>query len=171
MAFYAFGICAQPHVDERHRADAAAHANREEPAQWLNEDQDPAIDLTGVTVLLVEDEAISREALETIFTYHGAHVIGVATAMDALAAYECSLPTVLVSDIGLPQEDGCALLRAIRTREFGRGRHTPAIAISAFPSRETGERARGAGFDAFLPKPIEVPALLRTIRDFSAPTA
>lgn len=128
-------------------------------------DREPeSSDLSGVTVLLVEDDSISREALEMIFAYHGARVTSVGSAADALAAYEQSLPTVVVSDIGLPKEDGCALLRAIRIREFGRGRHTPAVAISAFPGRETGERAHGAGFDVFVPKPLDVPALLRVVR-------
>jgi CheY-like chemotaxis protein len=124
--------------------------------------------LAGVTVLVVEDDALTREALELIFTAHGAAVVTAATAEDALVSYERLVPSVIVSDIGLPHEDGFAFMRAIRTREFGRGRHTPAIAVSAFPSRETGERARGAGFDAFVPKPIDVGVLLHNISTLSA---
>jgi len=143
---------------------AAEHSSIGDDTLWPDAEAE-STDLTGVTVLLVEDDPLSREALEMIFAYHGARAIGVASAAEALASFEQGLPTIVVSDIGLPEEDGCALLRAIRIREFGRGRHTPAIAISAFPGRETSERARGAGFDAFLPKPLDVTALLRLVRD------
>lgn len=119
--------------------------------------------LTGVTVLIVEDDALSREALSTILQHHGATVIAAGTVGEALAAYERSFPHVVVSDIGLPDADGYALLRAIRAREFGRGRHILAIAVSAYPVRDTSERARGAGFDAFLAKPIELAALLQAL--------
>ena len=144
------------------RHEGAAHSTGDDARSSPGAESE-STDLFGVTVLLVEDDLISREALEMILAYHGARVTSVASAADALAAYEQSLPTVVVSDIGLPKEDGCALLRAIRVREFGRGRHTPAVAISASPRRETSERAHGAGFDVFVPKPLDVPALLRVV--------
>src|SRR5262245_37854841 len=145
-------------------------AERDTVAPWAV-DEPERQDLSGLHVLLVEDDRLSREALETIFSYHGARVTSVASAAEALASYEQTLPSIVISDIGLPAEDGCALLRAIRIREFGRGRHTPAVAISAFPGRETSERAHGAGFDAFFPKPLEVPALLHLMRSFSVSTS
>lgn len=117
----------------------------------------------GVTILLVEDDAVSREALALIFAYYGARVISAESAEDALQCYERSAPSVLVSDIGLPKDDGYTLLRAIRALERGRGHRTPAIAVSGFPSRESGELARQAGFDAFLRKPIDVRALLNAV--------
>jgi CheY-like chemotaxis protein len=118
----------------------------------------------GVTVLLVEDDPVSRAALELIFSYYGARVTSTESAEDALACYEQSSPSIVVSDIGLPHADGCNLLRAIRAHEWGRGRRTPAIAVSGFPSRDCRERVRQAGFDAFLHKPIDVRALLKTVR-------
>ena len=142
----------------------------ETEAQWVA-DEAETTDLSGLHVLLVEDDRLSREALEAIFSYHGARVTSVTSAAEALASYEQTLPSIVISDIGLPAEDGCALLRSIRIREFGRGRHTPAVAISAFPGRETGERAHGAGFDAFFPKPLEVPVLLRAMRSLSVTTS
>ena len=78
-------------------------------------------------------------------------------------------PTLVVSDIGLPQGDGYMLLRAIRSREQRDGGHVPAIAISGFPSRESGERARQAGFDVFLHKPVETSELLKIARALVAP--
>jgi CheY-like chemotaxis protein len=119
--------------------------------------------LDGVSVLLVENDPISREALELILAYYGAHIVTAESMRDALSCYEDTLPSIVVSDIGLPDEDGCALIRAIRARELG-GERTPAIAISGFPSRETGERARQSGFDAFLRKPIDINSLFRVVR-------
>ena len=123
----------------------------------------PRSGLDGVSVLLVEDDPISREALTFILASCGARVVSAESMHDALACYERMLPAVVVSDIGLPGEDGCVLMRAIRAREFG-GDRTPAIAVSGFPSRETSERARRAGFDAFLPKPIDLAELFRMVR-------
>jgi len=120
--------------------------------------------LSGVTVLLIEDDPLSREALELILDYCGAAVLSVETAAQALDAFEQGAPTIVISDIGLPDLDGCNLLRTIRAREHGGGEHVPAIAVSGYSSRETGERARNSGFDAFLTKPVEVAVLLQTVR-------
>jgi CheY-like chemotaxis protein len=119
--------------------------------------------LTGVLVLLVEDDPHSRESLELILEFCGAGVLSAETAGEALRAYEQGPPTILISDIGLPDLDGCALLRALRSREASGG-YVPAIAVSGYTSRETGERARRAGFDAFFAKPVEVSVLLQTVQ-------
>lgn len=119
--------------------------------------------LRDVTVLLVEDDSVTREALEVIFDYYGARVLSAESMGDALAHYEQGAPSIVVSDIGLRQGDGFMLLRAIRAREHGRGGHVPAIAVSGFPSRETGDRARQAGFDAFLRKPVAISTLLKMV--------
>jgi two-component system CheB/CheR fusion protein len=119
--------------------------------------------LAGVVVLLVEDDPLSREALELILEFCGARVLSAETAGEALRAYEQGLPSVIISDVGLPDLDGCALMRAIRSREAGAD-HVPAIAVSGYTSRATGERARRAGFDAFFSKPVEVDVLLQTVQ-------
>jgi CheY-like chemotaxis protein len=121
--------------------------------------------LIGVRVLLIEDDPLSREALELILDYCGAEVASVESAAEALAAYEHRAPTIMISDIGLPDLDGCNLLRTIRARQQRRGQHIPAIAVSGYSSQETGERARNSGFDAFLTKPVEVVRLLQTVRE------
>lgn len=125
-------------------------------------------DFDGVIILLVEDDPISREALELIFAHYGAEVLSADSVREALQQFERQTPTLVVSDIGLPQGDGYMLLRAIRSREHGGG-HVPAIAISGFPSRESGERARQAGFDVFLRKPVETSKLLKIARALVEP--
>ena len=114
----------------------------------------------GLTVLLVEDDSASREALELILSYYGAAVCSTDSVSAALQSFEHRPPSILVSDIGLPAGDGYALMRAIRARDRGRGARTPAIAVSGYPSQEASQRARQAGFDAFLRKPIDIRALL-----------
>lgn len=125
--------------------------------------------LQGVTILLVEDDRVSREALEFILAYYGALVVSTDSVSEALKSFGQRPPTILVTDIGLPVSDGYALLRAIRTREGGCGSRTPAIAVSGYPSRETDRRARQAGFDAFLRKPVEISRLLHLVADLARP--
>jgi CheY-like chemotaxis protein len=128
-------------------------------------------DFDGVTVLLVEDDPISLEALELIFAHYGAQVLSAESVRGALQQFEDGTPSLVISDIGLPQGDGYMLLRAIRSREQrDGGGHVPAIAISGFPSRESSERARQAGFDAFLHKPVETSELLKLARAMVAPS-
>jgi CheY-like chemotaxis protein len=123
----------------------------------------------GVTVLVVEDDPVAREALEVIFAYYGARVSSAESMREALALFERDVPSLVVSDIGLRQGDGYMLLRAIRAREQGRRRHIPAIAVSGFPSHATADRARQAGFDAFVRKPVEIKALLKLAHQLAVP--
>lgn len=151
--------------DERFRYSRQAHEDA------LSTQEISVGDFDGVTVLLVEDDPISREALELIFAHYGAHVRSAESVRTALQQFEQSPPpSLVVSDIGLPQGDGYMLLRAIRSREQRDGGHVPAIAISGFPSRESGERARQAGFDAFLHKPVETSELLNLALTLIAPS-
>lgn len=133
------------------------------------EDSLPLGRLRGLTILLVEDDALSREALELIFAYYGATVNSATSVAEALRAYERTPPSILVSDIGLAGGDGCTLVETLRRRERGADRRTPAIALSGFPGRETGQRARHAGFDAFLRKPIEIHVLLKLVAELALP--
>src|SRR5262249_60700328 len=73
--------------------------------------------LDGVDVLLVEDDPVSREALELILRYYGAEVVSTTSVREALECFEHHSPTIVVSDIGLPLQDGFTLLRSIRARE------------------------------------------------------
>ena len=83
---------------------------------------------------------------------------------EALTAYDDQPPDVLVSDVGMPIEDGYVLIRAIRERENGTSRRTVAIAMTGFASRLDHETALRAGFDEHLAKPVEPSALLECVR-------
>jgi circadian clock protein KaiC len=116
--------------------------------------------LKGVQVLLVEDFDEARDCIRMVLERHGAQVATAGTAQEALDAASRSLPNALVCDIGLPGEDGYALLRRLRAVS---PRHAaiPALALTAWTLPEDRERARAAGFALHLAKPVE-PDVLAT---------
>jgi signal transduction histidine kinase/CheY-like chemotaxis protein len=124
--------------------------------------------LDGLDVLLVEDDGDSREALGIALEEQGARVRRAASVHAALAAYDAHPPDVLISDIGMPGEDGYALMRAIREREGGSRRRTLAIAMTGFASRQDHEVALRAGFDDHVGKPVEPAVLIERVNVLAA---
>jgi CheY-like chemotaxis protein len=124
-------------------------------------DRDPS-DLRGIRVLVVDDDADNCEVLVAMLEHSGAHVVTACTAADAFSAFEKETPHVLVSDIGLPDEDGFALLRRVRALPSSRGGNVPAIALTGYSHLERmHEDVRG--FQAQLTKPINVDQMLAAI--------
>jgi len=115
-------------------------------------------------VLVVEDDADSREALEWALRETGARVRSAESVQQALAAHAARPPDVVISDVGMPGEDGYVLIRAIREREEGRSHRTLAIAMTGFAGREDREMALRAGFDEHVAKPAELEQLLDRVR-------
>jgi signal transduction histidine kinase len=112
--------------------------------------------LDGVHVLLVDDDPSAREVIGTILTTFGATVTLAASAAEAAQRFSSSRVDVLVSDIGLPDEDGYALLRRLRA---GSSAPVPAIAVTAYAEPRHREHAIAAGFQAYLAKPVEARAV------------
>ena len=121
---------------------------------------DPLPSLAGADVLVVDDDLDTREMLRSVLEQSGAQVRTAGSAHEAVAAFDHHSPHVLISDIGMPGEDGYALIRKIRERSAGAD--VPALALTAFARSEDRRRAIGAGFQMHLAKPIE-PAELVTI--------
>jgi signal transduction histidine kinase/ActR/RegA family two-component response regulator len=120
--------------------------------------------MRGRNVLLVEDEENMRDALYRLLTNGHAKVTAVATAWEAMEAFEKSRPDIIVSDIGLPKENGYQLLQRIRTLEMERDEPpTPAIALTAFASEKDRRTAREAGFHKHVAKPFAPAALIAAI--------
>jgi len=119
--------------------------------------------LDGRRVLIVEDEADTREALSLIVSQAGAVVRSVATTAAALAALASSRADVLLCDIGLPTEDGYVLIQKLRALPADQGGATPAVALTAFAQASDRARAVAAGFDTHVAKPIEPDLLLQTL--------
>ena len=119
--------------------------------------------LEGIRVLLVEDHADTRELVAAVLEDHGARVDTAASSGEAFELFRRSAPDVLVADIGLPGEDGYALMRRIRALEPGDGGTVPALALTAYARAEDRAQALAAGFNAHLPKPVDRADLVGSI--------
>jgi CheY-like chemotaxis protein len=119
--------------------------------------------LDGLRLLIVDDEADVRELLRALLTHYGAEVTAVVSAREALEAVERLNPDMLISDIGMPVEDGYALIRKLRTQEASGSRKLPAIALTAYAREEDSILALEAGFQKHLPKPVESAELVKII--------
>ena len=123
--------------------------------------EERALTLAGLRVLLVDDEADTRELLGTALTREGAILLTAADGRTALEMFGKLVPDVVVSDIGLPDMTGRALIR--RIRRSGIGADVCAIAVSGFASQDDARRSLKAGFDAHVAKPFRVHELVGAI--------
>lgn len=120
----------------------------------------------GRDILVVEDSPDAAEMLSIVLQEAGATVRVAGDYAQAVEAIALSWPSLMVSDIGLPGRDGYDLIRQFRRLEADRGlgEHTRCVALSAFSREQDRERAINAGFDAHLPKPMDVQALLAALQ-------
>jgi PAS domain S-box-containing protein len=116
------------------------------------------ISLSGVKVLIVDDERDAREVLWRILTGHGAEVIACATVAEAVEAAERANPDVVISDIGMAGSDGYELIRRIRMLG-GHVARAPAIALTAFSRLQDRTQALLAGYQIHLTKPVDATEL------------
>jgi PAS domain S-box-containing protein len=116
-------------------------------------EQSPRLD--GLRVLIVDDEADAREFVTLILDRHGADAIAVASTSEAWEMLERWRPDVLIADIGMPDEDGYALIRKVRSLPSEEGGRTPAIALTAYARTEDRMRILLAGYQMHLAKPVE----------------
>ncbi|AKI98556.1 Chemotaxis protein methyltransferase CheR [Archangium gephyra] len=135
----------------------------EAKAEALPGAEAPEVRLDGVTVLLVEDAPDARELIALMLRERGAVVGTASTAAEALERLRESMPDVLVSDIGLPGEDGHSLLRKVRAWAEARDQWVPAIALTAYASAEDARKAYRAGFQVHLAKPLEPGTLVEAV--------
>jgi signal transduction histidine kinase/ActR/RegA family two-component response regulator len=123
-----------------------------------------AIRLEGFRILVVDDETDAREMVAMLLTVAGAEVEAVASAAEAMTRLAAFAADVLVSDVGMPGDDGYTLIRRIRASSEPYAR-IPAIALTAYAGPEDARRAVLAGFHAHLPKPVEPATLIAQIAD------
>ncbi|MBD3884990.1 response regulator [Phormidium tenue FACHB-886] len=119
--------------------------------------------LTGIQVLVVDDDADTRELVAFLLEQAGAEVVTATSAGDALVALTCSQPDVLLSDIGMPEVDGYMLLRQVRALPLEQGGGIPAIALTAYAGEINYQQAMAAGFQRHIAKPIEPEVLIQAI--------
>jgi len=119
--------------------------------------------LKGLRILVVDDEGDSRDLVRAILTRYGSEVNCCESSAEALKAVRDWKPDLLISDIGMPTEDGFTLIRKIRKMKSKQARETPAVALTAYVTREDRESALTAGFQLHIAKPIEPSALVMSI--------
>jgi len=119
--------------------------------------------LAGARILFVDDQADARELANVIFTTAGAQTIIASSAREALEALDRLPVDIVVADIAMPEVDGYALITEIRRRDSIAGRHTPAIAATAYRGQEDRARVLAAGFDAYVKKPMDAGTLTATV--------
>jgi CheY-like chemotaxis protein len=113
------------------------------------------VPLDGLSVLVVDDDADTLEVVKQLLEQAGASVQVAGSAPEALAMLRRIRPDVLLSDIGMPGQDGYELIRQVRILEPDDGGKTPAAALSAFAHPDHLHQAYAAGYQLFLAKPIE----------------
>jgi signal transduction histidine kinase/ActR/RegA family two-component response regulator len=105
-------------------------------------------------ILVVDDDASTRELLTALLTRCHARVVAADSARTALESLEQEVPALILADIGMPVEDGLSLMKQIRTLPEDRGGRVPSLALSAYARSQDRTRALDAGFNDFLAKPV-----------------
>lgn len=125
------------------------------------------LSLAGIRILIVDDEADSRELIAEALTARGANVVVASSCEEALdligGSADTERPDVVVSDLGMPRNDGFDFIRKLRSLEPDRGGRMPAIALTGYANPEDRQRALAAGFDGHLAKPIDPAAVAEAV--------
>jgi signal transduction histidine kinase/ActR/RegA family two-component response regulator len=124
--------------------------------------------LTGVRVLVVDDERDTRNLISTVIAQSGAEVTTCANAGEALEKLKTWRPHILMSDIGMPGEDGFALIKRVRALPPERGGRTPAAALTAYARDDDRGRALAAGYQLHIAKPFSPRELIAALSELHA---
>jgi PAS domain S-box-containing protein len=122
-----------------------------------------SITLQELKIMVVDDEEETRDLLTALLSQRGAEVRACRSTKEALDALDQWRPAVIVSDIGMPEEDGYTLIRKLRARPSERGGNIPAVALTAYARSEDRTRALSLGFQMHVPKPVEALELIMVI--------
>jgi CheY-like chemotaxis protein len=120
-------------------------------------------ELAGLRLLVVDDEPDTCEMVKLVLEQCGAEVHAAASASQALSAMDAWRPHILLSDIGMPGQDGYELIKQIRARPAEDGGDVPAIALTAFARIEDRVKALAAGYHMHVPKPVEPDELVSIV--------
>ncbi|AVH67496.1 ATP-binding protein [Nostoc sp. 'Peltigera membranacea cyanobiont' N6] len=119
--------------------------------------------LTGIKILVVDDDDDTREFHTFVLEQEGARVIAVVSAKEALQVLAESEPDILLSDIGMPETDGYMLMRQVRALQALQAKQIPAIALTAYAGEINQQQALESGFQRHLSKPVEPEELVKAI--------
>jgi PAS domain S-box-containing protein len=132
-------------------------------ASVLKEAQSEQPSLEGLRILVVDDETDALDLIGVELAQHGAKVVGVASAEEALTALEQVEFDLVISDVGMPKTDGYELIRQIRKQEEGTSRKIPAVALTAYARVQDRMQAIMAGFSTHVAKPVEANELITVV--------
>lgn len=118
---------------------------------------------SNLKLLIVDDDPNTRALLAEALEFRGARVRASASASEAQQALSAWRPDLVISDVGMPRENGYDLIRRVRGLPAEAGGRTPAIACTGYARAEDRARAMGAGFDAVVSKPVDLDVLVDTI--------
>jgi CheY-like chemotaxis protein len=124
--------------------------------------------LKGLNILVVEDDADTRDLLKVLLQSQGGAVTATGSVPEALTAYDKSRPDVIVADIGMPDYNGYTLIGRVRAKDRERGALVPAIALTAYATAIDRDTVLSAGFQVHMPKPFEPSRLISVIADLAA---
>jgi CheY-like chemotaxis protein/two-component sensor histidine kinase len=116
-------------------------------------------------VMVLDDDADARELIATALTHAGADVVLAASAQEALGLLDRVRPDVIISDIGMPGEDGYTFLEALKERGSGRFRDVPVIAVTAYARETDRAHVLASGFRTHVSKPVDLDNLVRLVQD------
>ena len=123
----------------------------------------PFLSLQGLRILVVDSDLDSRDLLKMVFEEYGIETFVTVSVLEALEIVQRVKPDLLISEIGLPNEDGYSLMRHIKSLKNRRQAPIPAIALTTYPRKCDRDRALSAGFNEYLPKPFDIDELISTI--------
>jgi PAS domain S-box-containing protein len=142
-----------------------------EPVQTIYNEEIDTLEglpsLQGLKVLVVDDEPDTRELIREVLTERGSEVITSGSVDEALEALEEHKPDILISDLGMPDEDGYSLISKIRALPADRGGHIPAAALTAYARTEDRMRVLRSGFQFHLPKPVDSAELVTVVANLA----
>jgi PAS domain S-box-containing protein len=136
-----------------------------------NPEFSPESGITGLKVLVVDDEADARELLKIMLEQAGANVTAVSSVSEAINLIEQLQPDILLSDIGMPEEDGYSLIQKTKHLKTKSGKQIPAAAITAYARTEDQAKALQAGFQTHLTKPIDPVQLITVVKTLAERTS
>jgi signal transduction histidine kinase/ActR/RegA family two-component response regulator len=156
-------------------------ANHEQPTSrskaenlWAGESAKislkPVPSLDGLRVMIVDDDRDGLQILTVMLAEYGAEVHAVSSVAEGLDALQWYKPDVLVSDLAMPGEDGYSLISSMKALEAETGKRIPTVALTAYVRVEDRARALAAGFNIFVPKPVDPSELITAIANLAEPT-
>jgi PAS domain S-box-containing protein len=128
----------------------------------------PLPELRGINVLVVDDEDDARELMRAVLEECGSHVVTASSVAEAMEALEESVPDVLISDIGMPGENGYDLIRRVRALSPAKGGNVPAAALTAYARAEDRRKVLTAGYEMHVPKPVDPAELVNVVATLSS---